>query len=72
MVLPGMSDGRCFTNYASACDYNQQVMKSNNVAPAEYKTYIQNNATELMKNMTLQQSSMATNEKSLCVDLRPT
>ena len=27
MVLPGMSDGRQFTNYESNCKYNLELMK---------------------------------------------
>lgn len=72
MVLPGMSDGRCFTSYASACDYNQALMKSNNLSASEYKAYIQHNATDIMKKLTDQQSALASSEKTLCIDLRST
>lgn len=71
MVLPGMSDGRCFTSYVSACDYNQSVMQMNNVSPTDYKSFIQNNAVDLMKKLSNQQSSVAEREQTLCVDLRP-
>jgi hypothetical protein len=72
MVLPGMSDGRCFTSYATSCDFNTRIMKTNEVEPNNYKTYLQNNATDLMKTHLNDQHKVAEVEKNLCIDLRRT
>ena len=50
MVVPGMSDGRCFTSYTSNCQYNTELMntvsaKDNN----EYRKYLQDNTDYIMK-----------------------
>jgi hypothetical protein len=72
MVLPGMSDGRCFTSYATSCDFNKKLMTTNNVEPNAYKVYLQNNATKLMQTTLNDQQLIAEVEKNLCVDLRST
>jgi len=51
MVLPGMSDGRCFTNYMSNCQFNSGLMAAVD-KPFDnngFRQYLQTNATELMK-----------------------
>lgn len=43
--MPALSDGRCFTNYLAACQYDQILMNKYNVAsePA-YRNFLQMNA----------------------------
>ena len=42
MVLPGMSDGREFTNWQSSCKMNQEIMKILNVKDdSQYREILQ-------------------------------
>lgn len=50
MVVPGMSDGRCFTSYVSNCQYNANLMNTIDVKDSnEYRKYLQNNTDYIMK-----------------------
>ena len=72
MVLPGMSDGRCFTSYQTSCDFNRNLMNENKVEPSQYKSYLQQNATSIMKTTLNNQQQLSDLEKNLCIDLRNT
>lgn len=72
MVLPGMSDGRCFTSYQTSCDFNRNLMNENKVEPNQYKSYLQQNATSIMKTTLNNQQQLSDLEKNLCIDLRNT
>lgn len=50
MVLPGMSDGRAFTSYVSACEQNQRLMRQTNIMDNNtYRKYLQDNAEVMMR-----------------------
>tara|TARA_B100000927_G_C16096447_1_gene321357 strand:+ start:288 stop:461 length:174 start_codon:yes stop_codon:yes gene_type:complete len=48
MVLPGMSDGREFTNWHSSCKMNQEIMKSINAKDdSEYREKLQHKEVKI-------------------------
>lgn len=50
MVAPGMSDGRCFTNYTSNCLMNANIMKKLDISDThKYRQYLQQHTSELLK-----------------------
>ena len=52
MPRPGMSDGRCFTSYIANCQLNDNIQIRNNIAnDAQYRRFLQENATQLMTQM---------------------
>lgn len=52
MTRPGMSDGRCFTQYSPSCEMNNQIQKLNNVdTNSEYRQFLQNNTDEYISQM---------------------
>ena len=69
MVLPGMSDGRCFTSYMSNCELNKRIMETSNTSNNEFRAYLQQNAESLMKNTTKVCSDTVDKECSYCIDL---
>ena len=49
MVRPGMSDGRLLTSYVSSCELNMHMQQqSKSKSSAEYRKFLQENATEIM------------------------
>ena len=69
MVLPGMSDGRCFTTYMSNCELNKRIMTSSSTSNNDYRAYLQQNAEMLMKNTTTVCSDSVDKECEYCIDL---
>jgi hypothetical protein len=66
MTRPGMSDGRCFTQYSPST--NQDIMKVNNIQTnAEYRLFLQNNAEEIMSQMQAMCKHSEQATCSLCV-----
>jgi hypothetical protein len=50
MVSPGMSDGRCFTNYQPNCQYNANIMKNLKLVDNnQYRQFLQENTSEILK-----------------------
>lgn len=50
MALPGMSDGRMFTNYLSNCQYNKTLMKTyEKPTNNEFREHLQMNGDLVMK-----------------------
>lgn len=57
MVLPGMSDGRAFTSYVSNCQYNNELIRQQNLKDNNaYRKYLQDNA-EIILNSLKQKAS---------------
>jgi len=69
MVLPGMSDGRCMTTYVSSCNLNNKLIQDNNLNNNQYRRFLQENATNLMKNTINVCKDSVTNECTYCIDL---
>lgn len=69
MVLPGMSDGRCFTTYMSNCELNKRIMTSSNTSNNDYRAYLQQNAETLMQNTNKVCSDSVDKECEYCIDL---
>ena len=68
MTMPGMSDGRCFTNFLPNCEYNEVLknkfqLNSNN----KYRTYLQENAESIMNDMKKICSDSTSAECSTCL-----
>ena len=52
LMRPGMSDGRIFTSYIPNCQMNTNIQTKNNVgSDAEYRVFLQQNATQIIANM---------------------
>ena len=52
MVLPGMSDGRLFTTYVSACNLNDNMKKTLQLnTNSQYTEHLQKHADELLKDI---------------------
>lgn len=50
MVLPGMSDGRMFTDYNSNCEHNKNLMRAYSKSTNnEYREYLQSHGDQIMK-----------------------
>lgn len=57
MVRPGMSDGRCFTDYMPSCQSNAMLMKTMKIDDNNaFRKHLQDNAIQFMK--TSQKSCM--------------
>lgn len=69
MVLPGMSDGRCFTSYIPNCELNKRLMQTSNTSNNEYRSYLQTNAETLIKNTNKICASAVDKECEYCIDL---
>jgi type III secretory pathway component EscR len=49
MVLPGMSDGRMFTDYTSNCQHNKNLMRAfSKSTNNEFREYLQTNGDVIM------------------------
>jgi len=52
MVLPGMSDGRAFTSYVSNCQYNNELIRQQNIQDSNaYRKYLQDNADVILNSL---------------------
>lgn len=69
MVLPGMSDGRCFTSYIPNCELNKRLMETSNTSNNEYRMYLQTNAEKLINNTTKVCANAVDKECEYCIDL---
>tara|TARA_B110001450_G_scaffold254282_1_gene279345 strand:+ start:687 stop:905 length:219 start_codon:yes stop_codon:yes gene_type:complete len=69
MVLPGMSDGRCFTTYISSCQLNSNMMNEKQMSNNEYRRFLQENALDLMKNTEKVCETAVMNECTYCIDI---
>ena len=48
-VRPGLSDGRCFTNYESAWQLNEDLKKKYNITDnRKYREFLEQNAKKIM------------------------
>lgn len=64
MTRPGMSDGRCFTSYMPNCELNTQIKSLNKIDNnSEYRSFLQQNADQFMKQM---QSTCKHSEQFYC------
>ena len=53
LMRPGMSDGRAFTSYIPNCQMNTNIQSKNEIkSDAEYRAFLQQNAEQIMSNMT--------------------
>lgn len=60
MVLPGMSDGRMFTDYSSNCEYNKNLMRTYAKQTSnEYREYLQTHGDQIMKTLAEQSKEKA-------------
>lgn len=52
MPRPGMSDGRCFTQYSPSCEMNNEIQKLNKIETnAEYRKFLQVNTDNFISQM---------------------
>lgn len=50
VMRPGMSDGRLFTDWNSSCQMNDRIQQEHNISSdAEYRFFLQKNATSVMQ-----------------------
>lgn len=50
MIFRSSSDGRVFTEYASSCLVNKQIMKDNQIkSQNSYRRFLQENAEKIME-----------------------
>lgn len=57
MVLPGMSDGRVFTSYVSNCQYNNELIRQQNLKDNNaYRKYLQDNAETIINSLKQKES----------------
>ena len=67
MVLPGMSDGRCFTSVISNCQLNENLKKNfKSKTNNDYRLFLQKNANSIMKEMKNLCKKNAKNECDIC------
>ena len=66
MTRPGMQDGRIFTNYLPNCQLNNSIQSSQKVLNnVDYKSYIQQNAGQIMNDFTSSTNSDISLQKCL-------
>ena len=67
MTRPGMADSRCFTDYSSNCEVNNNLKNTNKINNnGQYRDFLQKNSDQIRLNMQLSCQNSKTKYCDLC------